>query len=70
MSDANEENVEGSKCSESGSSVVRQVVGEPDCEFPHIVRVNGKLHCNNCGDWEYLREWMPFVNRHSGCEPV
>lgn len=43
---------------------IPQINGEQDHEFPHIVRLNGKLYCNECGDWDWLKYWQDFINKH------
>ena len=52
---------------EGNKTPVNQVVGESDHEFPHIVSVNGKIHCNNCGAWQWLAHWQLFLNKHDDC---
>lgn len=52
---------------EKDNPMVKQIEGEPDHEYPHIVRVSGKLHCNNCGDWEWLKYWVDFIKSHCNC---
>lgn len=47
--------------------LIRQTEGEQDCQFPHIVRANEKIYCNNCGNWNWLMHWVRFITEHQHC---
>lgn len=44
---------------------VNVVEGEIDHEFPHIVTANGKIYCNECGNWEWMSRWQRFMEIHT-----
>lgn len=68
MKDKKQEDIKNTGNSESFvKRFVSQIAGEPDHEFPHIVSVNGKIHCNNCGAWQWLAHWQLFLNKHDDC---
>ncbi len=50
--------------------VIKQIEGEKNHEYPHIVSLNGKIHCNKCGSWDWLGYWMKFIDDHKSCASV